>query len=580
MVKNIGIKGSLFFLVVFMLIFAAGMGSFTFYSLNSTAVQGQNDVLTVNKYIDLVDKSRNIQVTFKKQVQSWKDLLLRGSNQSNYNTYYNQFSGYNKDVLTGLTSLKVSMDSLGIDASSVDKVSTEINQLHINYTNALKSYDNTNKDSYKIVDTLVKGMDKPPTNDMDALIKSIRDKSNAQIASINLESKNKNKLLKLYLFIIIFISVSIIILLALMALLTYKNIEKFIKQFQFLMQKAENGDLTIQGTVFSKNELGVVTIQFNKFIEKIKALILETKEMSYLVASSSNDILKSSHETTKTSKQISETISEVANGATRQSELTEQSNHMVSSVTRDLNKVTEAANYMKKLAMGTDKIVTEGISSIKFQNDKMLDSKHTNEEVSASILNLLSKSDKIVEFVDVINDISSQTNLLALNASIEAARAGESGKGFAVVADEIRKLAESSSRSTNKIEELIKAIQDGISETVSKMEKSQKSMEEQAESVKNTENIFGKIKDSTSKVTKEIIEVSNKTEIIDKNSLSLEKAINNIANVIEQNAAASEEVAAATEEQVSSVAEIHLSIISLTKSSDKLKQFLDKYKVQ
>ena len=578
--KNSGIKGNLFFLVVFMLIFMVGMGSFTFYSLNSTSHQGQKDVATVNKYIDLVDDSRNIQVTFKKQVQAWKDLLLRGLDQSKYNTYLSEFTGYNNDVLEGLTGLKTSMVSLGIDGALVNKVSTEIDQLQINYTNALQSYDKTNKDSYKIVDTLVKGMDRAPTNDMDTLVKSIRDKSTSQIASMNLASENNNKQLKVFLFIIIAISICLIILLTLMTLLTYKNIEKFIKQFQVLMQKAEDGDLTIQGTVFSKNELGFLTIRFNKFIENIKALILETKEMSYLVASSSNDILKNSDETAKTSQQISETISEVASGATRQSTLAEQSNDMVASVTSDLNKVTEATNHMKELAMETDKIVIQGISSINFQNDKILDSKNTTGEVSASILNLSTKSADIVQFVEVINGISSQTNLLALNASIEAARAGEAGKGFAVVADEIRKLADSSSSSTSKIEELNKAIQNGINETVSKMEKFQKSMEEQTESIKNTENIFWEIKESTSKVTNEIIEISNKTQIIDKNSLSLEKAIKNISNVIEQNAAASEEVAASTDEQVASIEEITLSISSLTKSSDKLKQFLDKYKVQ
>lgn len=249
--------------------------------------------------------------------------------------------------------------------------------------------------------------------------------------------------------------------------------------------------------------------------------------MSELVASSSKDILKNSDETAKTTQQISETITEVANGATRQSALAQQGNDMVVSVTRDLNKVTEATNYIKELSMETDKIVTKGISIIKFQHDKMIDSKNTTEEVSSSILNLSTKSDEIVGFVDIINEISAQTNLLALNASIEAARAGELGKGFAVVA----------------------------------------------------EDIFWQIKESTSKVNNEIIEVSNKTQIIDGNSIALEKAINNISNVIEQNAASSEEVAASTEEQVSSIEEIHQSINSLAKSSDRLNQFLDKYKV-
>ncbi|WP_246578334.1 hypothetical protein [Clostridium frigoris] len=120
--KNNSIKSNLLLLVGFMLVFIIGMGTFTFISLNRTTSRGQEDVVTVNKYIDLVDNSRNIQVTFKKQVQAWKDLLLRGSDQTQYNKYFDQFTGYNKEVLIGLTGLKTSMNSLGMDVASVDKV--------------------------------------------------------------------------------------------------------------------------------------------------------------------------------------------------------------------------------------------------------------------------------------------------------------------------------------------------------------------------------------------------------------------------------------------------------------------------
>ncbi|MGI6713341.1 MAG: methyl-accepting chemotaxis protein [Bacillota bacterium] len=85
---------------------------------------------------------------------------------------------------------------------------------------------------------------------------------------------------------------------------------------------------------------------------------------------------------------------------------------------------------------------------------------------SAELTESASEAEKHIgetgEVLSFIKTVAQQTKLLGLNAAIEAARAGEYGRGFTVVAEEVRKLAENSTTSVERIAPILANIEKTI----------------------------------------------------------------------------------------------------------------------
>ncbi|NET33388.1 MAG: methyl-accepting chemotaxis protein [Cyanothece sp. SIO1E1] len=145
------------------------------------------------------------------------------------------------------------------------------------------------------------------------------------------------------------------------------------------------------------------------------------------------------------------------------------------------------------------------------------------EAIAGQIVNLSGQANQIGNISQLVSDFANQTNMLALNSSVEAVRAGEYGKGFAVVANEIRKLADQSQQSADKINNLVSDIQKSINATVMVTEEGTKTVKTGVQIAKRTEGAFGEVKDAVNQV------VLNNQQV----SLNLKQQVDAIQQVVD-----------------------------------------------
>ena len=193
------------------------------------------------------------------------------------------------------------------------------------------------------------------------------------------------------------------------------------------------------------------------------------------------------------STEIAATVEQQERTATQQSSYVNQTTITMDELGNASQQSAQQAQAGAESARQALKITERGTLAVEQTLESMTILKENVGAIAAEILRLSEQTNQIGNISSAVTDLANQTNMLALNASVEAVRAGENAQGFTVIATEIRKLADQSKKSAEKINNLVVDIKNAIDSTVTVTKEGTKTVEEGTKISQETAAAFSEV---------------------------------------------------------------------------------------
>jgi myosin heavy subunit len=197
-----------------------------------------------------------------------------------------------------------------------------------------------------------------------------------------------------------------------------------------------------------------------------------------------------------TSSEMASTIEQHERTAMHQSAAVHQTTATMDELDASFNQTAAMVTTAADTARHAAQMAQSGIVTVQQTRDGMISLKEKVGIIADQITSLSEQTSQIGSITNLVSDLANQTNMLALNAAVEAARAGEHGKGFTVVASEIRKLADESKKSAERINALVEDIQKATNSTVMATEEGTKTVDRSIGTAEETVHAFDNVRQS------------------------------------------------------------------------------------
>ncbi|GAA6151792.1 methyl-accepting chemotaxis protein [Pseudoteredinibacter isoporae] len=443
--KNIDIKTMVLGVISASILLLLMASLFSTYKLRDDLIKFSS---LLSHEVAAIHSTDRVNIEFKRQVQEWKNVLIRGEDDAQREKYWGKFLAQEESVQKIAKELK---GQLNFDPSLQKQVQEFIvahEKMGSAYRTGFEEF-NASAYDYRVGDVAVKGIDRAPSKLLDDISKKVNSVAKQSGDATVAESEA----------VVIYAVILTLVTGALVLFGSYVILQREVlnplRNTASAISDLSKGNLGMDVNRHGRGEIGLLNSATADLAGQMKDLIAS--------------LTKTSGALQHTAEMFEDQSSRQSQASTEQVAQSSQAAQEVSTLVSSAEHAFDTASHTKEMTEATMQ-KAEKASAVVDHVDELM--KALQEDILHADNAVSTLSERVVrvdEVMTVIQGIAEQTNLLALNAAIEAARAGDQGRGFAVVADEVRGLAQKTQHSTQEIASILEDLRKGSESSVQAM---------------------------------------------------------------------------------------------------------------